>query len=586
MGDTDINTLIMEQYLALTRRNQAPGMVKPEIRGNIIFEIKSQFMRELREDTFSGSKNNDAHEHVERVLDIGPRRDGWTDYPQVPSTPRTCSIKPLFKGTVHHPKQPSSLRKSITSSKKEMRLCTMLRKGLDTMTRQSLVSQGPIPNKTPTQAWTAIQPMTDHSQKWHDESSIKKVSSSSNSDEIAAIISKLKGLGRDMKILNENAHAIQVGCQTCGGAHLDKEFPLNKEVKSVKEVKYGEFGRSFPNNRGNRAKYRVDLGASINVMPYSLFKSLQLTNLKETSMMVEMVDMTRKAPIRMVENVLVKIDKFVFPSDFMIIDMLGIGEDREPRVKRKEMAEILDSCPITSRWHIETLQWQRSVYGKVKNGMLKQWMCFWDNESGDQHRNPMLRTSLYFADFTQEVREEPRPRDFPYQILVSRRIIDPSHQEDLILSIKSYFLTSSSVNKDKPQPKNYSFEKWLKVKIGHTHVDESVKNVVLNEWILDIFDIEADFIGICNDPYSRSLYEYMSAFDNEIEQFANQYELRIGKKGYILDDIWEKCERVHEETPYPWHDGFKRSHPPLPTDSNQPLSILQTTPPPNRPEDH
>ncbi|GJZ13988.1 RNA-directed DNA polymerase, eukaryota, reverse transcriptase zinc-binding domain protein [Tanacetum coccineum] len=277
-----------------------------------------------------------------------------------------------------------------------------------------------------------------------------------------------------MKRLNENVHAIQVGCQTCGGAHLDKEFPLNKEVKSVEEVKYGEFGRSFANNRGNGAKYRIELGASINVMPYSLFKILQLTNLKETSMMVEMVDMTRKAPIGMVENVLVKIDKFVFPSDFMIIDMpgnvsemmilgrqflatihaqiyvfhgeisLGIREDREPRVKRKEMAEILDSCPITSRWH---------------------------------------------------------------------------------------------------------------VKIGHTHVDESVKNMALNEWILDIFDIEADFTGICNDLYSRSLYEYMSAFDNEIEQFTNQYELRIRKKGYILDDIWEKCERVHEETPYPWHDG-------------------------------
>ncbi|GKF76330.1 hypothetical protein Tco_0225774, partial [Tanacetum coccineum] len=60
----------MEQYLTLTRRNQAPGMVKPEIGGNVNFEIKSQFMRELREDTFFENKNDDAHEHVERVLHI------------------------------------------------------------------------------------------------------------------------------------------------------------------------------------------------------------------------------------------------------------------------------------------------------------------------------------------------------------------------------------------------------------------------------------------------------------------------------------------------------------------------------------
>ncbi|GKE17887.1 hypothetical protein Tco_1425464 [Tanacetum coccineum] len=70
MGDADINTLTMEQYLALTCENQAPGVVKPEIGGNVNFEIKSQFMRELREDTFSGNKNDDAYEHVERILDI------------------------------------------------------------------------------------------------------------------------------------------------------------------------------------------------------------------------------------------------------------------------------------------------------------------------------------------------------------------------------------------------------------------------------------------------------------------------------------------------------------------------------------
>ncbi|GKD57600.1 hypothetical protein Tco_1290987 [Tanacetum coccineum] len=70
MAEGEIDNLTMKQYLTLTRGNQAPGMVKPEIGGNVNFEIKSQFMRELREDTFSGNKNDDAHEHVERVLDI------------------------------------------------------------------------------------------------------------------------------------------------------------------------------------------------------------------------------------------------------------------------------------------------------------------------------------------------------------------------------------------------------------------------------------------------------------------------------------------------------------------------------------
>ncbi|GJY04985.1 hypothetical protein Tco_0370925 [Tanacetum coccineum] len=73
MAGVDINTLTMEQHLALLRDNQASGVVKPEIGGNVNFEIKSQFMRELREDTFSGNKNEDAHDHVDRVLNIVDR---------------------------------------------------------------------------------------------------------------------------------------------------------------------------------------------------------------------------------------------------------------------------------------------------------------------------------------------------------------------------------------------------------------------------------------------------------------------------------------------------------------------------------
>nr|GEU91087.1 hypothetical protein [Tanacetum cinerariifolium] len=71
MAGVDINTLSMEQYLALSRGNQASGMVKPEIRGNVNFKIKSQFMRELREYTFSENKNEDAYDHIDRAIHGG-----------------------------------------------------------------------------------------------------------------------------------------------------------------------------------------------------------------------------------------------------------------------------------------------------------------------------------------------------------------------------------------------------------------------------------------------------------------------------------------------------------------------------------
>ncbi|GKE59097.1 hypothetical protein Tco_1498282, partial [Tanacetum coccineum] len=133
-------------------------------------------------------------------------------------------------------------------------------KGLSTMNRQLLDLQGPIPGMTPTQALTAIQTMVDHSQKWHDGTSSRNISSSSNNsnvDGLAAIVSKLDNLGRDMKKLKENVHAIQVGCQICKGPHLNKECPLNEEVKQLEEVKYGKFRRSAPFNGSNGAKFCV-----------------------------------------------------------------------------------------------------------------------------------------------------------------------------------------------------------------------------------------------------------------------------------------------------------------------------------------
>ncbi|GJX30004.1 hypothetical protein Tco_0238083 [Tanacetum coccineum] len=66
----------------------------------------------------------------------------------------------------------------------------------------------------------------------------------------------------------------------------------------------------------------TDLGVSINVMRFSMFQKLKIGNLQPTNMMVEMADMTKKDPKGIIENVLVQIDKFIFPVDFVIIDMV------------------------------------------------------------------------------------------------------------------------------------------------------------------------------------------------------------------------------------------------------------------------
>ncbi|XP_048229296.1 uncharacterized protein LOC125369924 [Ricinus communis] len=65
----------------------------------------------------------------------------------------------------------------------------------------------------------------------------------------------------------------------------------------------------------------VDLGTSINVMPTSMFNKLGLGEAKPTRMCIQLANHFVKLPKGIVENVLVKVDKFIFPVDFMVMDM-------------------------------------------------------------------------------------------------------------------------------------------------------------------------------------------------------------------------------------------------------------------------
>ncbi|KAK5836293.1 hypothetical protein PVK06_012071 [Gossypium arboreum] len=65
----------------------------------------------------------------------------------------------------------------------------------------------------------------------------------------------------------------------------------------------------------------ADLGASINVTPYKMFKQLGLGKPKQTRMSIQLADKTIRFPRGIIEDVLVKIDKFIFPIDFIVLDI-------------------------------------------------------------------------------------------------------------------------------------------------------------------------------------------------------------------------------------------------------------------------
>ncbi|GJY54899.1 reverse transcriptase domain-containing protein [Tanacetum coccineum] len=110
--------------------------------------------------------------------------------------------------------------------------------------------------------------------------------------------------------------------------------PLNEHCSAVllKKLpkKLGDPGKflipcDFP--RMDDCLALADLGASINLMPFSVWKKLSLPELTPTCMTLELVDQSISRPIGTAEDVYVKVGKFQFPADFVVVYF-----DADPRV--------------------------------------------------------------------------------------------------------------------------------------------------------------------------------------------------------------------------------------------------------------
>ncbi|GKD71101.1 hypothetical protein Tco_1325191, partial [Tanacetum coccineum] len=111
----------MEEYMMKTQEDYGSGIARPKFDDKAHFELKGPFLKELCDNTFSGSDNEDANEHIEKEV-------------------------------------------------------ISFYKGLDVPTRQILDSKGAIPSMKAVDAKKAIQDMVDLSQKWHNGiREIKKV---------------------------------------------------------------------------------------------------------------------------------------------------------------------------------------------------------------------------------------------------------------------------------------------------------------------------------------------------------------------------------------------------------------------------
>ncbi|GJZ77245.1 phospholipase-like protein [Tanacetum coccineum] len=336
----------------------------------------------------------------------------------------------------------------------------------------------------------------------------------------------------------------------------------------------------------------ADVGARINMMPKLLFEHLKLANLKKTSMVIEMGNMTKKAPLGIVENILVKIDKFLFYFDFVVIDTL-----KEP-----------DKTILLGRPFLATIHAQIDVFrGEISVGVGNEKVKFDMNGEMCHSRVPLekiymtssIQESEYFNPHEMENDDSPalEQRTFHYSeesvdtvdsssdtfkvceedceiwptcnpdlsfCSGTTKYTDPYdlyHKSDSPLNdtlrINTYFPGISKAQPKKSRIRENSFEEWMKIKLGHTDISYFIRCMVFKEWVNEDFNFGVNIGRIKDDPYFRNFDVYKDEFDKEIEQLVNKYELKAGRKRYALEKVWEKCEKFHDSTKQWYDEGFE-----------------------------
>ncbi|GJY63931.1 reverse transcriptase domain-containing protein [Tanacetum coccineum] len=368
---------IMEQYMSKTRTDYGSGVVRPKIDNKYQFELKGQFLKELRENTFSSSDNEDANEHIEKVLEI-------VDLFHVPNITVDQLMLRIFPISLTGATA-RWLRNELTGSiktwedlktkflnkycppvrtAKKMEEINNFQQESDEILYQAWERFKELLMKFPQHYLTKMQEMPKQpSKKWLN--TLKN-----------GIMEHL-----EEEKMDEKVYAAQVGCEQCKGPHYTKDCQQKEEWKTIEEAYYTQFGGPFQGggyratapghyqrnnvnpsfkeqrqsmedalskfmsksakiheensnlikeirastdasirNQGASIK-TLEIQIGVSVISLSTNLNLGLGELVHTRLTVELADRTVKYPKGITKNVLVGIGKFTFPVDFIILDM-------------------------------------------------------------------------------------------------------------------------------------------------------------------------------------------------------------------------------------------------------------------------
>ena len=128
-------------------------------------------------------------------------------------------------------------------------------------------------------------------------------------------------------------------CTVKKGLNVNKKAFLTEQVSAIIEcktpVKYKDPGcPTISVNIGGISveKALLDLGASVNLLPYSMYKQLGLCELKPTSITLSLADRSIKIQKGTIDDVLIQVDRFYYLVDLVVLDTepVAVGPNHVP----------------------------------------------------------------------------------------------------------------------------------------------------------------------------------------------------------------------------------------------------------------
>ncbi|GKD24323.1 homeodomain-like protein [Tanacetum coccineum] len=325
----DIENLTLEQYLALDQNNTRRRFTCPD---DSTFEIKGQLLRELCKISFSGGPTDSVVEHISNS-DLKQNFIG-----------RFCPPAMIFKqlSEIQNFKQEDEeslfdtlerynglLFKCPFHDLNDHQKVNTFYNGLNIQTRRTVDANGLIPGLTASNALKSIQKLVEHSYKWHcEENHI------TTPDPLHIITEKLKLLNHEMEELTVDFCKLNTD---------DVRKSYYAEVKSIKSHNI-DYDKTYIESRNRPTNLKDKFEQCLK--EYSKRQAIQNEWMKKIMISTDLslknhdssIKRSMKSSKGIKENVLVKISNFLFPIDFIVLDIikdenvsiiLELAEDKE-----------------------------------------------------------------------------------------------------------------------------------------------------------------------------------------------------------------------------------------------------------------